>query len=76
MGNISKQYEKDAAFFNEVASDLGASSEEMSASMQEIRDAIESIAKLTQDVASNVENIGCAAMHSEEGAEKVLATMR
>ena len=76
MGNISKQYEEDAIFFNEVSSDLGASSEEMSASMEEIRDAIENIARLTQDVVSNVENIGSAAMHSEEGAEKVLVTMR
>lgn len=76
MGDISKQYEKDAIFFNEVSSDLGASSEEMSASMEEIRDAIESIARLTQDVASNVENIGSAAMQSEQGATKVLATMR
>ena len=76
MGNISKQYKEDAIFFNEVSSDLGASSEEMSASMEEIRDAIESIASLTQDVANNVENIGSAAMHSEEGAKKVLATMQ
>ena len=47
---ISRQYEDDAVFFCSVATDLGASSEEMSASMININESIDLIANLVGEI--------------------------
>lgn len=76
MINIAKQYEEDAVFFNSISSDLGASSEEMSASMTGINDSIHSISSLTAEILSLVQSIGDAATNSQGNSEDVLSKMQ
>ena len=76
MMNLAKQYEDDAVFFNEVSSDLGASSEEMSASMEDIHESISSIAEITREIAEYVEKIGDAATNSQNNSTEVLGQIR
>ncbi len=76
MMNLAKQYEDDAVFFNEVSSDLGASSEEMSASMENIQESINSIAEITREIAEYVEKIGDAAVKSQNNSTEVLGQIR
>jgi len=72
----SKKYEEDAQFFNDISSDLGASSEEMSASMAGINESISSISSLTDDVLSNIERIGHEANDSKETSIEALDRMK
>ena len=76
MTELAKQYEEDAVFFNEVSSDLGASSEEMSASMEDIHESISSIAEITREIAEYVEKIGDAATNSQNNSTEVLGQIR
>jgi methyl-accepting chemotaxis protein len=69
---IAKQYEEDAVFYNEVSSDLGASSEEMNASMGSINDSIATVAELTNAIAESMVLIGNEATDSENNSSEVL----
>ena len=69
---IAKQYGKDASFYNEVSSDLGASSQEMSASMVEIKEAIANITDLTGNIAGFMESIDVSAGESSDSSKEVL----
>ena len=73
MINIAKQYEDDAVFFNTISSDLGASSEEMSASMMGITSSMTSIVELTADIHKRMNEIGDAATDSDNNASDVLS---
>lgn len=72
MISIAKQYGDDAVFYNEVSSDLGASSQEMSASMAGINEAIANITELTANIADFMENIKATAGDSSDGSDVVL----
>ena len=72
MISIAKQYGNDAVFYNEVSSDLGASSQEMSASMAGINEAIASITELTGNLAEFMDSIGGSAAESSESSNEVL----
>lgn len=72
MINIAKQYEEDAVFYNEVSSDLGASSQEMSASMTGINESILHFTSLTDELASCVESIEASAQRSGKESEEVM----
>ena len=75
MITTAKQYEDDAIFFNSISSDLGASSEEMSASMTGINESINTIAELTEAILSSLKIIGDSATDSENNSRAVLAQM-
>jgi len=57
MIQLAKKYEDDTEVFNGIASNLGASSQEMKTQMEEIRAAIYNIAKITNDVEDGMTNI-------------------
>jgi len=57
MISVSRQYEKDAEYFCSVSSDLGASSEEMSASVANINESIGLIAELVNKISNGMETI-------------------
>jgi methyl-accepting chemotaxis protein len=58
MIHLAKKYEEDTMIFNDIASNLGASSQEMSAKMQEILVAINNITNLSNDVDKGMGDIG------------------
>lgn len=72
MINIAKQYEEDAVFYNDVSSDLGASSQEMSASMTGINESIAYIASMTEELAAYVESIEASTQRSGRASEEVM----
>jgi methyl-accepting chemotaxis protein len=76
MISIAKQYEDDAVFYNDVSSDLGASSEEMSASMTGINDSITTITELTDAIAKNMRSIGDAATDSADDSNTIFLLLQ
>ncbi len=72
MTELAKMYQKDAAFYNEISSDLGASSEEMSASMEGINEAIATIAGLIGDIAESMQSMEQSAGHSNGNSAAVM----
>ena len=57
MTELAEAYQKDAAFYNDISSDLGASSQEMNASMAGINESIGVIAELAGGIAEFMENM-------------------
>lgn len=72
MTELAKMYQKDAAFYNEISSDLGASSEEMSASMEGINEAIATIAGLIGNIAESMQSMEQSAGHSNGNSAAVM----
>lgn len=75
MISISRQYEDDAIFFCSVATDLGASSEEMSASMVNINDSIDLIANLVGEITKGMKVIEEAITDSSGQSGDVVSEM-
>lgn len=76
LTDIAEQYEKDAAFFSDVSSDIGASTEEMSASMAGINDIITTIADMNSQIVQLMEKIQAAVASSGENSDEVSAEIR
>lgn len=76
MISIARQYEQDAVFYNEVSADLGASSEEMSASMTGINESISAIVELTGNIAEYMSTIGVSAQKSDTSSDVVLQKVK
>lgn len=72
---ISRQYENDAVFYNEVSSELGASSEEMSAAMSGINSSIAEIVDLTNAIAEYMKQIEDSTELSGESSTEVLTQL-
>lgn len=72
MITIAKRYEEDAVFYNDVSGDLGASSQEMSASMTGINESISHIVALTEELAECVSKIETSAQQSDMESNEVL----
>lgn len=72
MTDIAKQYEEDAVFYNEVSSDLGASSEEMSVSMAGVNESLATIHHLMENIVEYVKNIQNSAGESGDNSNDVL----
>lgn len=73
---IARQYEEDAVFYNDISSDLGSSSEEMSASMSIINENLVFINGMTEAITKNMANIGDAATVSENDSGAVLEQIK
>ncbi len=76
MIEISRQYENDAEFYNEVSGELGASSREMSEGMSDINRSIAEIVELIGRVTEYMEQIGESAGTSSNGSTKVLGQLQ
>ncbi len=75
MTELAGMYEKDAAFYSDISSDLGASSQEMSASMDGISDSLATITGLVSDIAEFMREMEQSAAESNENSSAVLAQM-
>ena len=75
MTALAKMYEKDAAFYSDISGDLGASSQEMSASMVGINESISSITSLVGEIAEYMQKMGNIAETSNENSAAVVARM-
>jgi methyl-accepting chemotaxis protein len=75
MARLAGMYEQDAAFYSDISSDLGASSQEMSASMEGISDSIVTITHLVGDISMFMGKMEQAAADSNVSSREVLAQM-
>ncbi len=75
MTELAEAYQKDAAFYNDISSDLGASSQEMNTSMAGINESIGVIAELAGGIAEFMENMEQSAEESRENSKAVMERM-
>lgn len=76
MINIAKQYEEDSVFYNDISSDLGASSEEMSANMTMIITNLSQIDEMVAAITSRMIDIESAAASSGTNSDTVLGQIK
>ncbi|MGN0145087.1 MAG: methyl-accepting chemotaxis protein, partial [Clostridium sp.] len=57
MVDTAKQYKEDAGYYANASSELGSISEELSASMEIVKNNISDISKLNVEIAENVKNV-------------------
>lgn len=75
MTELAQMYEKDAAFYSRISSDLGAASQEMNADMTEINASIVSITELVGEIAELMQKMNSSAKNSNQNSETVLRQM-
>lgn len=75
MTQLARVYQKDASFYSDISSELGASSQEMSASMTGINESILAITELVGEVAIFVENMEKSAENSNTNSSAVMKQM-
>ena len=75
MTQLAGMYEKDAAFYGDISGDLGAASQEMSASMAEINESILIITELVGAIAESMESMSRSAVDSNENSGAVMKQM-
>lgn len=75
MTELAGMYKKDAVFYSSVSSDLGAASQQMSANMDGINDAIRTITLLVGAITEYMQGMEQSAKSSDENAGTVLAKM-
>lgn len=72
MTELARMYEKDAGFYSDISSDLGASSQEMSVSMTEINESIAVITKLVGEIAESMQSMNRSTENSNENSGAVM----
>lgn len=75
MTELAEVYQKDAAFYNDISGELGASSKEMSTSMIEINESIVSITELVREIAEFMESMEQSTENSNENSKAVMKQM-
>lgn len=75
MTELAGMYEKDAAFYSGISGELGASSQEMAASMEGISDSLASITGLVGEIAEFMKKMEESAVTSNESSRAVLTQM-
>ncbi len=75
MTALAQMYEKDAAFYSDISNSLGASSQEMSASMAEINESLAAITKLVGEIMESMQGMSQSASNSNENSGAVMKQM-
>lgn len=75
MTELASMYKEDAIFYSSIANNLGEASQQMSANMDGINDAIRSITVLVTAITEYMQGMEKSAQSSDENAGTVLAKM-
>lgn len=75
MVDTAEQYQKDAAFFNGIAADLGTSAEMMGAAVEEMLASLQAVTELNAVIVDDVRDVGTAMQNSNVGCEEILRKM-
>lgn len=75
MVDTAEQYQKDAAFFDNVANDLGAAAEQMGASVEEMLASLQTVTGLNGEIADKVHNVAEVMQHTNVSSEEILRKM-
>ena len=75
MTELAAMYEKDAAFYSGISSELGTSSQQMTANMEGINESIRAVTELVKEIAEHTEGMDKAVQDSNENSQAVLSRM-
>ena len=75
MVSTAEQYQKDAVFFDGIATDLGASAEEMGASVEEMLASLHTVTELNAVIVDEVKGVAAAMQNTNVGSEEILRQM-
>ena len=75
MVSTAEQYQKDAEFFDGVAGDLGSASEQMGASVEEMLASLQVVSELNNVIVDEVRNVAEAMQNTNVGSEEILRKM-
>ena len=75
MVSTAEQYQKDAGFFDGVASDLGTASEHMGASVAQMLESLQKITELNGVIVDDVRSVADAMQNTNVGSEEILRKM-
>ncbi len=75
MVSTAEQYQKDAFFFDGIATDLGASAEEMGASIEEMLASLQSVSSLNNVIVDEVSHVSGAMQNTNVSSEEILRKM-
>ena len=75
MVSTAEQYQKDAFFFDGIATDLGASAEEMGASIEEMLASLQSVSSLNNVIVDEASHVSGAMQNTNVSSEEILRKM-
>ena len=75
MVDTAEQYQKDAEFFDNVAGELGSSSEQMGASVEEMLASLQTVSELNRQIVDEVRSVADAMQNTNIGSEEILRKM-
>ena len=75
MVDTAEQYQKDAEFFDGIAGDLGSASEQMGASVEEMLASLQVVTELNNVIVDEVRNVADAMQNTNVGSEEILRKM-
>lgn len=75
MVDTAEQYQKDAVFFADIANDLGYSSEHMGASVEEMLASLSAVTDLNSVIVDEVRHVAEAMQNTNVGSEEILRKM-
>lgn len=75
MVSTAERYQKDAVFFDGIATDLGASAEEMGASVEEMLASLQTVSELNNVIVDEVRGVATAMQNTNVSSEEILRQM-
>lgn len=75
MVDTAQQYKKDAAFYDDIATDLGASAEEMGASIEEILASLHTVTEVIGEMVEDINELSAANQSTNINSEEILRQM-
>jgi methyl-accepting chemotaxis protein len=75
MVDTAEQYQKDAAFFEHIATDLGSSAQEMSASVEEMLATLQTVSELNNVIVEEVRGVSSAMQNTNISSEEIMRKM-
>lgn len=75
MVDTAKRYQEDAMFFDGIAGELGASSQQMGVSVDEMLASLEAVTSLNGVIVDEVRGVADAMQHTNVGSEEILRKM-
>lgn len=75
MVSTAEQYQKDAFFFDGIATDLGATAEEMGASIEEMLASLQTVSSLNNVIEEEVSHVADAMQNTNVNSEEILRKM-
>lgn len=75
MVDTAKQYKEDAAYYDDIATDLGASAQEMGASIEEILETLNTATEVIEEMLESIDQLAMVNQNTNISSEEILRQM-